>query len=213
MALFGPKFEPGAEGDSRSNRVSPSRRPVDPPELPGTIGRRARIFGEAVEIAKQDGDVRGKVGELLAKEASFIKWASLRGALMYISIALEDPERSLGDLRTYAGGASEPEGSVDLIRTYEGRVAGLNFNDVIADPSLVKTNDWHLDVISWAATVFVGGQLYNMIHIPPAQVLDVPAWYAEPVFAKSERFWDGNDWTSKCRVQDGRLWRLINSPF
>jgi hypothetical protein len=212
MALFGPKFEPGVEGESRSNRLSPSRRPVDPPELPGTIGRRARIFGEAIEIAKQGGDFRSGVGHLLAKEATFIKWASLRGALMYISIALEDPERSLGDLRAYAG-AAEPAGAVDLLRDYESRISSLSFNDVIADPNLVKTNDWHLDFISWAAKVFVGGQLSNMIQIPPAQALDVPAWYAEPVFAKSERFWDGNDWTSKCRVQDGRLWRLINSPF
>ena len=213
MALFGPKFEPGAEGDSRSNRVSPSRRPVDPPELPGTAERRARIFGEAIEMAKQGGDVRSSVEGLLAKEATFIKWASLRGALMFISIALEDPQRSLGDLRNYAGGTAEPHGAVDLIRNYEVRISGLSFKDVIADTSLVKTNDWHLDFISWAATVFVGGKLYHMIQIPPAQILDVPAWYAEPVFAKSERFWDGNDWTSKCRVQDGRRWRLINSPF
>lgn len=212
MPLFGPKYEPGAEGESRANRMSLSRRVVDPPELPGTIGRRSRIFGESIEIAKQGGHVREGVASLLAKEASFIKWASLRGALMYVSIALEDPERSLKDLRVYAGD-NEPEGAVDLLREYERRITKLSFNDVAADPNLVRTNDWHLDFIAWAAKAFLGGNLYNRIMIPPAQTLDVPAWYAEPVFAKSERFWDGSDWTSRCRVQDGRMWKFVHSPF
>lgn len=212
MALFGPKFDPGAEGDSRSNRTSPSGRPVDPPELPGSIGRRARAFGEAIEIAKRGGDVHAGVAALFAREASFVKWASLRGALMYVCIALEDPERSVGDLRTFAG-SKEPEGAVDLIREYESRIANLSFNDVLADPGLIKTVDWHLDFVTWAARAFVGGGLDNMVTIPPAQVLDVPAWYAEPVFSKSERFWDGSDWTTKARVLDGKRWRLIDSPF
>jgi Protein of unknown function (DUF2510) len=212
MALFGPKFEPGTEGESRSNRISPSGRTVEPPELPGTLARRSRIFGEVVEIAKQGGDARAGAVALLAKEARFIKWASLRGAVTTISIALEDPERSLDQLRGFAGG-NEPDGAVDLLRQYESRISTLSFGDVLADPSLVKTNDWHLDFVAWAARAFVGGHLYNLMVIPPAQVLDIPGWYAEPVFAKSERFWDGTDWTSKCRIQDGRLWKLINSPF
>jgi hypothetical protein len=49
--------------------------------------------------------------------------------------------------------------------------------------------------------------------IPQAQVLDVPAWYTEPVFAKCERFWNGTDWKAKCRILDGKRWRLVNSPF
>ena len=212
MALFGPRFEPGAEGPSRSNTVSASGRRIDPPELPGTFSRRARLFGEAIEIAKRGGDAHSGISGLLAKEASVIKWVSLRGALTYVSIALEDTARSMEDLRGYAG-VAEPDGALGLIGGCEGRVATLSFSDVIADPDLVKTNDWHLDFVSWAAKAFVGGKLYARVVIPPAQVLDVPAWYAEPVFAKCERFWDGSDWSSKCRMQDGRVWRIVNSPF
>jgi hypothetical protein len=70
-----------------------------------------------------------------------------------------------------------------------------------------------LEFIAWAATAFVAGGLHRQLDIPAAQILDAPGWYAEPVFAKAERFWDGNDWTSKARMLDGRRWRLIDSPF
>jgi Protein of unknown function (DUF2510) len=213
MALFGPKFDSGTEGEFRSNPTSRSGQLVDPLELPGKFGRRARVFGEAADIAKRGVDVRAGVAGLFATEGRLIKWASLRGALMYMSMALEDPEVSLSDLRTCAG-ESEPDGAFPLIRQYEGKISQLSFDDVLADPNLVKEDDWHLDFITWAAKVLVGGGIKHLIvMIPQAQALDVPAWYTEPVFAKCERFWNGTDWTTKCRLLDGKRWRLINSPF
>jgi hypothetical protein len=213
MALFGPKFDPGTEGVSRMNPVSPLGRRVDPAEIPGTVARRARLFGEAVELGKQGGDLRSGIASLLSREASFIKWSSLRGALMFVSMALEDPARSLDELRNAAGG-NEPDGAADLIRSYESSIVNLSTYDVLRNPGLVRTDGWHLDLITWAVKAFVGAGLTGFVaNIPAPQRLDVPAWYADPVFAKAERFWDGNDWSPKCRVLNGNRWGLIQNPI
>jgi len=78
---------------------------------------------------------------------------------------------------------------LDLLREYASRIAQLSFSQVTADPSLMRNDAWHLDFITWAAQAFIGAGLDHLMVIPPAQILDVPAWYAEPVFSKSERFW------------------------
>jgi hypothetical protein len=212
MPFFGPSFDRGAEGESRLNPLSAVGRRVDPLDIPGAMERRARLFGEAIEIAKRGGDVRPGIANLLAKKSQLIKWVSLRGALSYVSITLEQSGRTLGDLRGYAGQA-EPDGALDLIRSYESRVSKLRFAEVLADPSLVKSIDWHLDFITWAAVAHVQGGLDRFLVIPAAQVLDVPAWYREPVFGKAERYWDGADWTTKVRVLDGRRWALVDGPL
>ena len=42
--------------------------------------------------------------------------------------------------------------------------------------------------------------------MPEAGLLEQPGWYADPLFAKCERYWDANDWTERVRVKDGRGW-------
>jgi hypothetical protein len=212
MALFGPRFERGAEGESRSNHRGVHGALVEPPEVPGSVPRRARMFGEAIEVANRGGDVRGGIHTLFAREATFLKWVSLRGALLAIHDTVSDPQISIGDLRSWVGRA-EPAGAVDLISDYDRRISTLSFNDVLADRDLVRTPDWHLEFITWSAQVALADD-YPFVHLfPAAQTLDVAGWYAEPVFSKSERFWDGADWTPRCRVLEGRNWRLINAPF
>jgi hypothetical protein len=70
--------------------------------------------------------------------------------------------------------------------------------------------------IAWCASAFAGGNLQKTLlqaDIPAAQTLTDPGWYAEPVFSKCERFWDGKDWTARCRALEGRRWESIISPF
>lgn len=213
MPLFGPKskYEPGTEGPSLANSRSVTGGPVQPPEVIGGLARRGRMFGEVVRLAER-GDVRDDLGSLLKNEASFVKWASLRGAVMYLSVALEAV--SFEELRAFAE-ESPPPGLEQLVSTYS-RLEKASMADVLSDPLLVGTNDWHLDIIAWCALCYVGGGLHHRVlnwPMPGAQALEHPGWYTDPIFAKAERFWDGTDWTSRMRFQEGRIWRAMHRPL
>ncbi len=214
MPLFGPKFEPGTEGNSISNSRGVTGLTVQPPEVPGSMARRSRMFGEAIRIAESGGDVATIVSQLLAREHSFVKWVSLRGGLAFVAMVLEDPARSLSDLTNFAG-RPIPEGGEELLQRYS-QLEDASFSDVLGDPRLTRDQAWHLDIVAWSAAAFVGGGLHRSVlqaDIPAAQILSDPGWYAEPVFSKCERYWDGADWTARCRVLDGKLWRSTESPF
>jgi hypothetical protein len=214
VALFGVRYASGAEGVSISNARGVTGRLVNPPEVPGSFQRRSRMFGEAIQLADSGADVATEMRSLLAKEASLVKWVSLRGGLTFLSIALEDPAQSLAKMRSYAG-REGPEDLDRLVAAYP-LIEKASFTDVLEDPLLVRSNVWHLDFIAWCASAFAGGQLHRTLlqgEIPAAQALTAPGWYAEPVFAKCERFWDGGDWTSRCRVLEGRRWEAFVSTF
>ena len=214
MALFGTRYGPGAEGPSISNARSVTGRPVTPPEAPGSFERRSRLFGEAIRIADSQANLSTEVAALFARESSLVKWVSLRGALTFLAIALEDPSYSLSQMRAFAGHA-EPNGLEVLLRSYPN-IEKASFKDVLADTSLTRNNDWHLGLIEWCASAFSNGQLHKTLlsgEIPAAQELTTPGWYAEPVFAKCERYWDGGDWTNRCRILEGRKWESFSSAF
>lgn len=214
MPMFGPKFAPGTEGPSLANSAGVTGLRVEPPEVPGSMARRSRMFGEAIRLAESSSDLGSAVSSLLTKEHSFVKWVSLRGGLAFVSIALEDPKLSLDDLITYAK-RPPPAGAEALVRNYSS-LESASFSDVIGDPNLVRDPDWHIDLIAWCAAAFAGGNLHKTVlqaDIPAAQRLSDPGWYAEPVFSKCERYWDGADWTARCRALEGRRWESIVSPF
>ena len=79
MPMFGPKFAPGTEGPSLSNSAGVTGLQVQPPEVPGSMARRSRMFGEAIRLAESSPDLGSAIGTLLAKEPTFVKWVSLRG--------------------------------------------------------------------------------------------------------------------------------------
>ena len=172
------------------------------------------MFGEAVRLAESSSDLVSSLGSLLAKEHTFVKWVSLRGGLAFISIALEDPKLSLDNLTAFAKGPP-PDGTEGLIRGYSS-LESASFSDVLGDPNLVRDPSWHIELIAWCASAFAGGNLHRTVlqaDIPAAQRLSDPGWYAEPVFSKCERYWDGADWTARCRALEGRRWESIVSPF
>ena len=214
MPLFGPKRPPGTEGPSLSNLTGVTGLRVLPPEVTGSIERRSRMFGEAMRLAESGTDLVPALDGLLSRERSFVKWVSLRGGLTFVSIALEDPHLSLADLTRFAKRPA-PTHKQALLDTYP-RIEVASLSDVLDDPMLVQNNDWHIDFLAWCATAFVGGNLHRTLlqaEIPPAQVLTEPGWYAEPEFSKCERYWDGHDWTARCRALEGRQWKLIVAPL
>ena len=129
---------------------------------------------------------------------------------MFISMLLEDPSRSFDDLRALAG---EPEpGDLKNLADNYSTIAALRLEEVNANSHLVRTPEWHFAAIAWAATAF--GNLEGLeLNQPRAQALTTPGWYADPAFAKAERFWDGSDWTPRCRVLDNRRYIAGNNPL
>jgi hypothetical protein len=69
-----------------------------------------------------------------------------------------------------------------------------------------------LDIIAWSAIAMVRlGCDYE--DIPGPDELDEPGWYTEPVFGVDERYWDGSDWTERCRVRTGRRYSESTLPL
>lgn len=79
--------------------------------------------------------------------------------------------------------------------------------DVVrSTPGLLPSPAVALDMIAWSAAAMLridaGGGLIGGVAEP--QRMDTPGWYVEPLWAKSERYWDGHDWTARCRMPSDR---------
>jgi hypothetical protein len=95
------------------------------------------------------------------------------------------------------------------------RYSKMSVTDVNADPRCQISQALALDYIAWLAVAFlrlgIAQQLFSQV--PEPDVLPVPGWYTEPLFAKAERFWDGSNWTDSCRVKDGRGFNETSIPL
>lgn len=96
------------------------------------------------------------------------------------------------------------------------RYAALSVLDVNTDAYCrTMSHALALDTIAWSAIALlrlgVAQQLFDQVPEPDA--LHVPGWYPEPLFTKSERYWDGSDWTAACRVPDGRRYVETSVPL
>lgn len=240
-------------------------RPQPNPEVPGSMPRRNRLFGEcerrlaAEHLAGPSaagqpiGDGSGleglvaKVAPLFEREQSLIRWVALRGAFTELFIRIFDPDSAIAspeDLEQVMGLAwvtdvqngSHPDlaqpwrttlspdqrqaalgvASSVFIRAEDyGRYSRMSVQDVNADPSCRVPKAAALDCIVWSAVALlrlgVAHQLFPQIPEPDA--LPEHGWYTEPLFAKAERFWDGSDWTARCRVRDGRGFIETSAPL
>ncbi|MFL5661871.1 MAG: DUF2510 domain-containing protein [Ktedonobacteraceae bacterium] len=93
-----------------------------------------------------------------------------------------------------------------FIRTEDyGRYPGMSVIDVNADPGYRIPKSAALDCIVWSAVALLRLEIAQQIfpQVPEPDALSEPGWYTDPLFAKSERFWDGSDWTARCRRKDG----------
>ena len=96
-----------------------------------------------------------------------------------------------------------------------GRYSRMSVTDVNADPRCRIPKAAALDCIAWSAVALlrlgVAHQFFS--RVPEPDALSESGWYTEPLFAKSERFWDGSDWTARCRTKDGRRFIETNIPL
>ncbi len=86
------------------------------------------------------------------------------------------------------------------------RYSQMNIADVNTDPHCQISNAVALDAIAWSATALLrlGIAQQLLAQVPEPDALTEPGWYTDPLWAKAERYWDGSDWTDRCRGQDGR---------
>lgn len=86
------------------------------------------------------------------------------------------------------------------------RYSRMDIADVNADPRCRFSTAVALDIIAWSAIALlrlgIAQQLFPQAPEPDA--LTESGWYTDPLWAKAERYWDGSDWTERCRAQDGR---------
>ena len=86
------------------------------------------------------------------------------------------------------------------------RYSEMNVADVNADQRCQISKAVALDCIVWSAIALLRLEIAQQLfpQVPEPDALSEPGWYLDPLFAKSERFWDGSDWTACCRTKDRR---------
>ena len=81
----------------------------------------------------------------------------------------------------------------------------LPANEVLENPIWPIGYSVALDCIVWCAVAMSRLGVLLPAHLPKPDKLETPDWYPEPLFNKAERYWDGSDWTERCRVlRNGR---------
>ena len=94
------------------------------------------------------------------------------------------------------------------------RLSGLDGHRFNSEPVCQFGDAVALDFISWAAVAMLRMEAAeNWLQLPEPSLLDEPGWYAEPIYAKAERYWDGSDWTERCRTLDGRRYVAMALPI
>jgi Protein of unknown function (DUF2510) len=172
---------------------------------------------------------------MFATESSFTRWVALRGALLFLDMSFpaEMEWRSamlaMGlevELDPYSGerrvvpvdksGSMTPHqksGLVGLFHSIESKlrdyekISSASISDVLAHPMCYVNELMALEYIAWTAlAVLRTGNAPRVWGMPEPGQLEVVGWYADPLFAKGERYWDGKDWTARVRVKEGRRW-------
>jgi hypothetical protein len=96
------------------------------------------------------------------------------------------------------------------------RYEAMSVRQVNTDPSCQRLGDAvALDCIAWSAVAMLRLGIAQQIfpQVPEPDALPEPGWYTEPLFAESERYWDGNDWTAACRASNGRGYQQAALPL
>lgn len=93
-----------------------------------------------------------------------------------------------------------------------GRYSKLDVGMVNADPRLQFSDAIGLDIIAWVAVAALRLD-HDFSDFPEPDALDAPGWYCDPLFGKAERYWDGADWTARCRVSTGRRYDESTLPL
>jgi hypothetical protein len=176
-----------------------------------------------------------RLAPLFARDRSLVRWVALKGALLFLDTSfLSDIEWRTAMLSMGLEHAKSPYTGEDEIQVLErpgpispvviSQILGLHASimmglaefERISKASLDEVNQnpiWNIndpmafDYIAWAAVAMLRtGAARRVFEIPEPGALESAGWYAEPVFAKCERYWDGSDWTALVRWHDRRQW-------
>jgi hypothetical protein len=181
-------------------------------------------------------DVVDTLRPWFARERSLTRWVALRGALLFADICFGGPAdrtaalSAMGLSRDHTGMARVVPGALSAAQVAgcEGLCASLELKlnryaqietmstyDVIDDPELARVNEAvGLDYIAWVGIALLRtGAGAQLLQLPEPGRIEAAGWYAEPLFAKSERYHDGQDWTDRCRVIEGRNAREVGMPL
>jgi hypothetical protein len=169
------------------------------------------------------------VTPLFRHEPSMIRWVALRGAITTLHIATQESRDALINLTeamglrlmTGQGGGvvrtplapgqlagQQPDAALALGTTVYGlltgyeRVAKMTMPEANAYPPFAALTDADgLHCIVWVAVALLRvGRAQEIMQVyPEPDALTEPGWYAEPVFGRFERYWDGTDWTPSVR--------------
>lgn len=100
------------------------------------------------------------------------------------------------------------------IRAYDyQRYSKIGVDDINRDPKCYLNDAMALDFIAWSAVALLRmGIALQQMDVPEPDALDAPGWYTDPLFAKAERYWDGTDWTHRCRSLGGEISTPLRPP-
>ena len=141
-----------------------------------------------------------------------LEWQTSRSGESHPDIVQSWRPRLSDEQRNAALGVA----SMTLVRAANyGRLEDMSTGAVMEDSNFWMSEAVALDCIAWSAITMlrldVAQQLFPQVPEPDA--LPGPGWYTEPLFGKADRYWDGSDWTSRCRLQNGRQYREVTSPL
>jgi hypothetical protein len=167
---------------------------------------------------------------LFARDRSLRRWVALKGALLFLDMSFPSDIEwrtamlAMGLEHSKSRYTGEEEIQVlerpgPISPAVTSRILGLHASIMLSlaefermsKASLDEINRnaiWNIndpmasDYIAWVAvTMLRTGAARRIGEIPEPGLLDYPGWYAEPVFAECERYWDGNDWTDRVRCE------------
>ena len=100
--------------------------------------------------------------------------------------------------------------------TEYARLPKMTIEQVNTDPKCSTLSDViALDCIAWSAVALLRLSLAQLVFAKMAEpdALPEPEWYTEPLGGRSERYWNGSDWTPSCRRQEGRRFAEFTVPL
>jgi Protein of unknown function (DUF2510) len=173
-------------------------------------------------------EVVAAIRPLFDKERSLTRWVAIRGALLFLDMACEQATMKAEILAAmglrWGGERVEltpgpaplpPQLTDNVIGVFSSlsmrlddyaTVSKMSVDDVNADPFWKAVNEAiALDYIAWTSSALCRvGWLDTPLQMPEPGSLETPGWYADPLWAKAERFWDGTDWTARMRSVTNR---------
>jgi hypothetical protein len=203
-----------------------ARHPLAQPKAAG------RPLGDGVGMESLVAELK----PVFAKEQSLVRWIALRGACLFLDMVFSNDWEVAaqavgikwnghGDARLASSdGLTEQQiqGCVGLHESIRMKVAvyseleNMSLPAVLSDPRFRHIGTAAgFDYIAWASVVLLRTDRAEAVvdNFGEPGRMDEAGWYTEPLFSKSERYYDGSDWTARCRVIERGREMLLNTPL